>query len=201
MEYWRRERELLQMFQDNRIFWKLYLRPANQNIALEWNPSVLQISCLRFMLWIYELLSCSENPHYYWKWLRILLFMIGKMIKIQNQYSKVKPKKKLRKGVNSCLFEPCVFLQYWEWGLSLSCPILTTIHLCLFGVNFMNIANENIPTNPLVKQSLIKINLEKLVTGLNCVEQVSKYIMKLKFINWILLLGDKIKKHLSLTMY
>ena len=44
------------------------------------------------------------------------------------------------------------------------------------GVNFMNIANENIPTNPLVKQSLIKINLEKLVTGLNCVEQVSKYI-------------------------
>ena len=56
----------------------------------------------------------------------------------------------------------------------------------------MNIANENIPTNPLVKQSLIKINLEKLVTGLNCVEQVSKYIMKLKLINGILLLGDKI---------
>lgn len=85
-----------------------------------------------------------------------------------------------------------MFLQYWEWGLSLSCPILTTIHLCLVGVNFMNIANENIPTNPLVKQSLIKINLEKLVTGLNCVEQVSKYIMKLKLINGILLLGDKI---------
>ena len=59
----------------------------------------------------------------------------------------------------------------------------TTIHLCLVGVNFMNIANENILTNPLVKQSLIKINLEKLVTGLNCVEQVSKYIMKLNLIN------------------
>ena len=84
-----------------------------------------------------------------------------------------------------------MLLQYWEWGLSLSCPILTTIHLSLVGVNFMNIANENIPTNPLVKQSLIKINLEKLVTGLNCVEQVSKYIMKLKLINWILLLGVK----------
>ena len=47
----------------------------------------------------------------------------------------------------------------------------------------MNIENYNILTNPLVKHGLIKINLEKLVTGLNCVEQVSKYIMKHKLWN------------------
>ena len=41
-------------------------------------------------------------------------------------------------------------------------------------VKIMNIANLNILINPLVKQSLIKINLEKLVRGLDCVQHCLK---------------------------
>ena len=46
-------------------------------------------------------------------------------------------------------------------------------------VGFMNIANLNILANPLVKHSLIKINLEKLVSGLGCVEHCLKFILEI----------------------